>query len=299
MPSTYHSGQLLWPNGGAGLGPDMAGAAPTVPYSAPIVENAAYYGPPTPGTPAGPAVSASPHSLHHASSAHLGGMEVMHPSQPHPAENGSGAGDQTPASQQVPLSPFWGDPRQYLDQDMISQILATPQGKQHVPSSPHRKEATKGDGDGGPQRDENSEKHAAGNWNGGAKEASEGAVANANPLLINPYYQQPGAREGYVPPSPATQFMMGPPPSAYFQQQNQLYDSNGFGSPPPANKKKHHHLPVVPDETTDASTTNDGGTGNEAAAAAATASETPLAGDVTPPPPVRKITGNESPVPDC
>eukprot|EP00339_Tiarina_fusa_P008701 CAMPEP_0117035832 /NCGR_PEP_ID=MMETSP0472-20121206/25425_1 /TAXON_ID=693140 ORGANISM="Tiarina fusus, Strain LIS" /NCGR_SAMPLE_ID=MMETSP0472 /ASSEMBLY_ACC=CAM_ASM_000603 /LENGTH=845 /DNA_ID=CAMNT_0004745421 /DNA_START=25 /DNA_END=2562 /DNA_ORIENTATION=+ len=91
---------------------------------------------------------------------------------------------------QVPMSPYWG----HLDHATLAMMgIATPQ----APSAPQT-----------PARSSNRADVA----NGGQSDQSNPVAINAQPLLLRQQYYGYGYanREGYGPPSPATQFMMSP-----------------------------------------------------------------------------------------
>lgn len=105
---------------------------------------------------------------------------------------------------QVPMSPYWG----HLDHATLAMMgIASPQGATS-PQTPARSYRN---------ADDMSSQQAE----------SSAYTMNAQPLLLRqPYYGYAGygAREGYAPPSPATQFMMSP-------QANFAY-SYGYGTSP-------------------------------------------------------------------
>jgi hypothetical protein len=105
-------------------------------------------------------------------------------------------------SSQIPMSPFWGHMDYQMHTTLAHAGIVTPH-KAPPPSTPHRKDG---------------------------EEKKDVEEIDAQPLLINnnvhyqPYSQMYG--EAYVPPSPATQFMMSPQANAqaaaYYAAYNQF-----------------------------------------------------------------------------
>eukprot|EP00980_Cylindrotheca_fusiformis_P023196 scaffold10201_cov119-Cylindrotheca_fusiformis.AAC.13 len=116
---------------------------------------------------------------------------------------------------QVPMSPYWG----HLDHATLAMMgIASPQGGGASPQTPARGLHT--------------------NAEDMAQQPENNAYAiNAQPLLLRQQYYGfagYGAREGYGPPSPATQFMMSPQASFAY--------SYGYGTSPrnPTSHRKRH-----------------------------------------------------------
>lgn len=110
-------------------------------------------------------------------------------------------GDQTPYKYN-PASPYWG----HLDHTTLAMMgIATPQAVS-TPQTPARRA------------------HSSPVVTTDNTDDLSGATVNAQPLLLRqqyPSYGYYGSREGYGPPSPATQFMMSP-------QANFGYGYNGY-----------------------------------------------------------------------
>ena len=182
----------------------------------------------------------------------------------------------------VPSSPYWG----HLDQSTLAMTgLVTPHGK--VPETPQRSGRTS-DGE-----------EVDGNDSPESEQSHEDFAANAKPLLINnwssQYYgPQYGAREGWAPPSPATQFMMSPQASsqaaAYYAHN---YNGGAYGFSPHRHSLRQHRDTRRP--PTSGSPSDKNGTPPTSNKESNT--------DVTPPPTVRKVTengsGRDSPVTAC
>jgi hypothetical protein len=174
---------------------------------------------PMPGTP-GPAVSPHDHQIFNSQ---------MDPnlSAPTPQMNV----EQTPFkynSHQVPMSPYWG----HLDHATLAMMgIASPQGASS-PQTPARNLRTNPEDVKSQQTESNA------------------FAMNAQPLLLRQQYYGYagyGAREGYGPPSPATQFMMSP-------QANFAY-SYGYGTSPrnPSSHRKQASVAPQADERNDIS----------------------------------------------
>jgi hypothetical protein len=187
---------------------------------------------------------------------------------------------QTPhKSPYPPSSPYWG----HLDQSTLAMTgLVTPHKVPETPERPTRPP------DGDEDAQEKAEEESP------ADKTDEDIGANAKPLLINNWSQQYyphgsyGAREGWVPPSPATQFMMSPQASsqaaAYYSQS---YNGGPYGfSPHRHSWRQPHHPSSSPGVTRKL---------NQTPVKQQPESSSEI---VTPPPAVRKVTenGRDSPV---
>jgi len=137
--------------------------------------------------------------------------------------------EQTPFkynSHQVPMSPYWG----HLDHATLAMMgIATPQTATASPQTPARNTP---------------------NSPGEVKssQVESGYSMNAQPLLLRQQYygyNGYGAREGYGPPSPATQFMMSP--------QNNFAYNYGYGTSPIPPASKQVGMPSQAEERNDAS----------------------------------------------
>lgn len=124
-----------------------------------------------------------------------------------------------PDHSQIPPSPFWG----HVEQATLAMTgLATPQN--HLTPGGMRARTKQGE-----EKQDSPPKGAAFVRN----------MPNAQPLLINPsaqyYHRQYGARGGYAPPSPATQFLMSPQANsqaaAYLSQNSFAHHRGGAMAP--------------------------------------------------------------------
>ncbi|CAJ1958654.1 unnamed protein product [Cylindrotheca closterium] len=136
---------------------------------------------------------------------HMNLTQEIHANSSHADANAQMNVEQTPFkynAHQVPMSPYWG----HLDHATLAMMgIATPQTATASPQTPARTVPSSPD-----------DKTSL---------AEGGYTMNAQPLLLRQQYygyNGYGAREGYGPPSPATQFMMSP--------QNNFAYNYGYGN---------------------------------------------------------------------